>query len=471
MTIPSLLKRIFAGKLTSSLPEPGLYHYEKRDGKSKTRIHLRINPDKSGILVVNANRIFHLNSSAALMGYLSLEGTPLEKAIELLADRYETDKTTIERDFKEFTSQFHILTSPESHCPICELELEPILPFRSVPLAPYRMDLALTYRCNNRCVHCYNARPRDFQELSTEKWKAIIQKLWDIGIPHLVFTGGEPTLRSDLPELIEFAEKTGMITGLNTNGIRLADPEYLKQLVDAGLDHVQITLESHIEAIHDEMVAHHGAWRLTVEGIKNAVNSTLYVMTNTTLLQQNSPFILDTIQFLHKIGVPTVGMNALIYSGHGKTVRTGLPESQLPEILKQVNHTIRQTGQKLIWYTPTHYCDFNPLEMGLGIKGCTAALYAMAIEPNGDVIPCQSYYSPLGNLLTQPWETIWNHPLAIAIRNRQMISEECKQCQILDICGGGCPLARGLDPTFKPSPILDEIARISHSERTSYELA
>ncbi|WP_298003468.1 MULTISPECIES: radical SAM/SPASM domain-containing protein [Anaerolinea] len=471
MAIPGLLKRIFAGKVTSPLPDPGLYHYQKNDGNSRIRIHLRINPDRSGILVVNANRIFHLNSSATLMCYLTLEGNSSEKAIEILADWYSMDKVTVEKDYKEIASQIQVLTSPLSHCPICELELEPILPFRSVPLAPYRMDLAITYRCNNQCAHCYNARPRDFQELSTEKWKSIIQKLWDIGIPHLVFTGGEPTLRNDLPELIEFAEKTGMITGLNTNGMRLANPDYLKQLVDAGLDHVQITLESHIEFIHDEMVAHRGAWRLTVEGIRNALKSSLYVMTNTTLLQQNSPFILDTIQFLHELGVPTIGMNALIYSGHGKSARTGLPESRLPELLEHVNQAIQQTGQKLIWYTPTHYCDFNPLEMGLGIKGCTAALYAMAIEPNGDVIPCQSYYSPLGNLLSQSWESIWNHPLAVSIRNRQIISEECKQCQILDVCGGGCPLARGLDPSFKPSPILDEITRISCSERTSYELS
>ena len=85
----------------------------------------------------------------------------------------------------------------------------------------------------------------NYPELDTGQWKRILDQLWQLGIPHVVFTGGEPTLRDDLPELIAHAEHNGQITGMNTNGRRLADPAYLRPLVDAGLDHVQITLESH----------------------------------------------------------------------------------------------------------------------------------------------------------------------------------------------------------------------------------
>ena len=128
-------------------------------------------------------------------------------------------------------------------------------PFSNRPSAPYRMDLAITYRCNNECGHCYNGRSRQYPELTTQDWKNILDRLWQIGIPHIIFTGGEPTLRNDLDELIRHAESNGQITGLNTNGRRLKDPSYVQQLVDAGLDHVQITLESHNPNIHDSMVA------------------------------------------------------------------------------------------------------------------------------------------------------------------------------------------------------------------------
>ena len=109
-----------------------------------------------------------------------------------------------------------------------------------------------------------------------------------MGIPHVVFTGGEPTLRQDLPELIAHAERNGQITGLNTNGRRLATRKFIEELVEAGLDHVQITLESHDASIHDRMVLAHGAWKQTIAGVRNALDTPLYVMTNTTMLQENA---------------------------------------------------------------------------------------------------------------------------------------------------------------------------------------
>jgi radical SAM protein with 4Fe4S-binding SPASM domain len=303
------------------------------------------------------------------------------------------------------------------------------------------MDLAITYRCNNACAHCYNGRPRSYPELSTQEWFKILDDLWKIGIPHIVFTGGEPTLRDDLPELIRHAEANGQITGINTNGRKLQDKAYLKTLVDAGLDHVQITFESHIPEIHDQMVCHAGAWQETVAGLKNAVASSLYVMTNTTMLTLNKAAIPDTLEFLGQLGLKTIGLNALIYSGHGATVGTGLSENELQPILETAQMITNKYHQRLIWYTPTQYCNFDPVQMGLGVKGCTAALYNMCVEPNGDVIPCQSYYQSLGNMLKEPWDKIWNHELAISLRERLQLPEKCNDCSLLSECGGGCPLA------------------------------
>ena len=196
------------------------------------------------------------------------------------------------------------------------------------------MDLALTYRCNNDCMHCYNARPRNYSEISTDAWKIIIGRIWEIGIPHVVFTGGEPTLRQDLPDLISYAQKIGLITGLNTNGRLLSRPDYLETLVCSGLDHVQITIESHDPQIHDQMVRTRGAWSQTVAGIRNALDTPLYVMTNSTMLSQNSHQLDQTFHFLAELGVPTIGLNALILSGSGATCGSGLHETELRPILE-----------------------------------------------------------------------------------------------------------------------------------------
>jgi len=304
------------------------------------------------------------------------------------------------------------------------------------------MDLALTYRCNNSCAHCYNARPRNYPELDTNAWKEILDRVWELRIPHVVFTGGEPTLRADLVELVAYAQDLGLVTGLNTNARCLADSALMRSLVEAGLDHVQITVESHNPAVHNHMVRAAGAWDETVAGLRNAVGSGIYLMTNTTLLRDNAEDLEAILNFLAEEKVPTVGLNALIYSGHGATVNTGLAEADLPPLLELASRLTRQHNQRLIWYTPTQYCHFNPILLSLGIKGCTAALYNMCVEPDGQVIPCQSYYEPLGHILDDAWADIWNHPLSLELRERKNIPEGCRHCDFLVECGGGCPLAR-----------------------------
>ena len=421
-------------------PPPGLYHYTRQDEFERSRVHLRIDPDGSGLLLVNASRVMHLNPSAAFMAHLFLEGIPQEQALQRLMHVYRISRDEAQHDYLNTVEQLAELIRPDGVCPVHELDIETIPPFSARPLAPYRMDLAVTYRCNNDCAHCYNARPRDYAELSTEEWKRILDRLWELAIPHVVFTGGEPTLRSDLPELIAHAEKNGQITGLNTNGRRLSDPGYTQQLVEAGLDHVQITLESHEPVIHDQMVRRSGAWKQTVAGLRNALDTPLFVMTNTTMLHENSPILEGTLDFLGELGVPTIGLNALIYSGQGLTVGTGLAEHDLPPLLDLARQRTDQYGQRLIWYTPTQYCHFDPMQLELGVKGCTAALYNMCVEPDGAVIPCQSYYQPVGNLLQDPWEKIWNHDLSLRLRERRELPTKCADCALLAECGGGCPL-------------------------------
>jgi radical SAM protein with 4Fe4S-binding SPASM domain len=420
--------------------QSGLYHYQRQDGDDKSRIHLRIDKDGTGTLIVNANRILHLNPSAAAMAWLILEEKTKEEILHAITRRYAVSKRQAEHDLSTFDLQLSELIRPDGACPIHELDLETSMPFSARPSAPYRMDLALTYRCNNDCAHCYNARARNYPELDTAQWKLILDKLWELGVPHIVFTGGEATLRDDLPEIIAHAEANGQITGLNTNARRLSDKNYVQQLVDAGLDHVQITVESSDGEIHDQMVRSNGAHKQTIRGLENVLASPLYVMTNTTMLRTNVYKIPDTLEFLAGLGVPTIGLNALIYAGNGLTVGTGLEERELQPLLDVAVQKTLLHDQRLIWYTPTQYCQFDPIQQNLGVKGCSAALYSMCIESNGDVLPCQSYYHPLGNLLVDAWDTIWNHELSVRLRERRGLPEKCGGCSLVPECGGGCPL-------------------------------
>jgi radical SAM protein with 4Fe4S-binding SPASM domain len=306
--------------------------------------------------------------------------------------------------------------------------------------APYRMDLALTYRCQNKCLHCYN-ETRPLKELSTEEWRKVIARTWQLGIPHIVFTGGEPTLVADLDQLVAESEKWGQVTGLVTNGRTLAREGYLHDLVVKGLDHVQITLLSHIPEEHDRLVGSPGAWNQTVAGIKIAASEDVYLSTNTTIMRSNLSTVEETMRFLISLGVKNIAFNGLIRSGKGVNAE-GVTYEELTSALKKLQSISAESGTRMIWYTPTPYHEMNPVNLGLGIKQCTACSLNMAVEPDGSVLPCQSYYESLGNILTDPWENIWNHDLCRSIRQRKYLDEKCSKCAMVETCGGGCPLAR-----------------------------
>ena len=114
----------------------------------------------------------------------------------------------VEADFEELQETiWSIAQAGEEVCPVTYLDVDRIEPMSAEISAPYRMDLALTYRCQNDCPHCYVGRPADFPEMSTEEWKRVIDRCWELGIPHLTFTGG--TLLSRLAGC-----PGGVITGL-----------------------------------------------------------------------------------------------------------------------------------------------------------------------------------------------------------------------------------------------------------------
>jgi radical SAM protein with 4Fe4S-binding SPASM domain len=343
---------------------------------------------------------------------------------------------------KDFNTTFGILLQiSQGKCPVEDMQLKVKETSPKLWTAPPRVDLALTYNCNNNCYYCYTGGPQKVPELVTANWKSIIDKLWENGVPQVVFTGGEPTLRDDLVELVAHAQ--AFVTGLVTNGRKLA--ALAKSLNQAELDYVQVSLESRLPEIHDRMVGVKGAWEETREGIVEALKSDLEVITNTTLTSDNLAVFADLIKYGAELGLKTMACNMLICSGRGTCSqnRNGISTEQLKAALGRALETAKNSGVKLEWYSPTCYKQFNPLEFGLGAKSCSAAAYNLTIEPGGAVIPCQSWFKDkLGDILKDPWPQIWNHPVARDFRERKYLEgrKECRDCEYLPQCYGGCPL-------------------------------
>jgi radical SAM protein with 4Fe4S-binding SPASM domain len=436
----SFLKKI--KKIRASRIPVGLYTYRGKGKFAGMALQLRVEPDGTGLLVINANTVLYLNETAATHAYFLMMGLTTDEAVEKTRRIYRVKKDIARKSHEQIIYTISTLAQTEEVCPISFLDVERIEPFSQELSAPVRMDLALTYRCQNNCIHCYAGGPHETPELNTDKWKKVIAKLHNIGIFILTFTGGEPTLREDLPELLHYAQEKGVVTGLITNGRRLKDKGYVQKLVDAGLDFVQITIESHNPSVHDSITRVEGSWRETVEGIKNVIPTPIYATTNTTLNKHNADGFLKTMEFLHELGVTVFGCNSLIYSGNAPEIADefALTIDRLKELLPKIQEKAGQLGMKFMWYTPTQYCELDPVSLELGVKSCSAARINMCVGPQGEVYPCQSYFEVVGKILEDEWSKIWNHPTCKGIRAREYVPKKCNQCPLLSVCGGGCPL-------------------------------
>ena len=439
MALWDWIKNLFRG-VPDLGPKEGAYRFDGKGDLAHHRFHLRVDSEGKGVLIIDASKLIFLNGTALDYVKCVLEGLSDKQVSRFMRRRYKRlDKATVLKHYKEVGLQLREYLGGKPEVIETMGSEDWTIGADKLP-SPYRMDLALTYRCQNDCGHCYN-ETKDKKELTVEQWKSVLDKLWSIGVPHVVFTGGEPTEYEGIDDLVKKSEELGQITGLITNGRNLGKPGYLKELVRTGLDHVQITVLSHNESEHDELAGCPGAWKETLEGLKTALAEDLYVSTNTTIMKSNLGSVEETMRFLIGLGVKNIAFNGIIRSGKGEET-AGIDYDELRDTLLKLREISREKGVNLIWYSPTPYCEFNPINQGLGIRQCTACSINMAIEPDWTVLPCQSYYEPLGNIMTDPWDKIWNHELCKSIRERNYLEGKCVDCKIANVCGGGCPLSQ-----------------------------
>lgn len=306
--------------------------------------------------------------------------------------------------------------------------------------SPHRMDLMISamekngcWNCNQRCLHCYaaNEKMANVEELKTEDWFKIIDKCYTARIPALTFTGGEPTKRNDLVALVNHAK--WFVTRLNTNGILLTK-ELCKNLYDASLDSVQITLYSFDENIHNTLVgANH--FKETVEGIKNALEAGLDVSINTPLCSLNKDYV-NTIKFAESLGVRYFSTSGLIPSGNAKNAIsevTKLNENEIYKSLRLAYDYAKTKNLEIAFTSPGWIKDDLLLKMHMIIPSCGACMSNMAIAPNGEVLPCQSWLfeDGLGNILNKSFKNIWNSKKCKKIRKTSATSHGL--CQLKEV--------------------------------------
>ena len=413
-------------------------------GPGVVRIHMipprDDTPDAPFLLLLNGARLVPLNLSWAIMLANLMDQLQAYEGQDLAEDQWEalltaaveeTHRTYPRTKRQTLASDLHLMLTSlvaiaQGREPEAEVGLLSLSDYAPEMTAPHRMDLMVSamekdgeWHCNQKCLHCYAAgQPMgETPELSTEQWKTALALLRKANIPQVTFTGGEPTLRSDLVELVQAA--AWFVTRLNTNG-RLLTPELCAGLYEASLDSVQVTLYSAEGNIHNQLVGTNG-FNDTVQGIRHAVEAGLIVSVNTPLCSLNTHYA-ETLRFAHSLGVRYVTCSGLIPSGSacGQESRaTALTPEQLTDILRQAVDTAEELGMELDFTSPGWLDEETLRSLGLNlIPSCGACLSNMAVTPDGKVVPCQSWLSdePLGDLLHDDWADIWNSPRCAAIR-------------------------------------------------------
>lgn len=425
-------------------------------GRGVLRIHMippRQDADNAPfLLLLNGSRLVPLNLSWAILlanfmdrlepftGVEIAESDWTAMAAGAVAETHKTYPFTSKEQLSDdlatmIRSLVAIARGQEPEAEVAPLTLGEYAPEMT---APHRMDLMVSamtrggaWHCNQKCLHCYAAgQPlSDTPELTTAQWKEILAKLRAANIPQVTFTGGEPTLRADLVELVEAAQ--WFVTRLNTNG-RLLTPELCRRLYEASLDSVQVTLYSHDPAIHNALVGAEG-FDDTVAGIRNAVAAGLSVSVNTPLCSLNTDYA-ATVRFVHELGVRYVTCSGLIPSGSAEGAEsqaTRLTEEQLTDVLRRAVTAAEELGMEMDFTSPGWLKEETLRSLGLTlVPSCGACLSNMAIAPDGGVIPCQSWLSsqPLGNMLTDDWDKIWQSQRCAAIRAKSAKMEQL--CQL-----------------------------------------
>ena len=362
----------------------GIYDYRTPpDAPEVYRLHLRLEPDGSGLLIVNAKTVLHLNPTAAEYAYYIVKGLPEKEIIGELTRRYRVPKSVATDDYHNLHERLETLIHTQDLDPETFLDFERRDPYTTSVSAPYRLVCALTYKLPDRVVPDEAPVERVKRELLTSEWQTIIDKSWNAGIPHVIFTGGEPTLRPDLPDLIAYCEKKGQVTGLLSDGLRLSNPAYLKELLQSGLDHLMILLDPGEDQ----------SW----EALRDVLSEDLFTTVHMTLTPDNRTKMEALIDRLAEMKVTSISLST--------------SDPALADALQATRQYCSQKGMNLEWDLPVPYSAFHPvamelaegdhpLERGEGV----AWLY---VEPDGDVLPAQGHPTLMGNLLNEPWEAIW----------------------------------------------------------------
>lgn len=313
---------------------------------------------------------------------------------------------------------------------------------------PLNVHLDVTYRCNERCVHCYLDH-EDHGEMTTTEIKDLLEQLADAGVFFLTLSGGEILLRKDFFEILAYARELTFSVKLKSNAIMIRERE-AQRLRALGVESIQVSIYSHRSEVHDAITKVNGSLKRSLDAIRFLKSYGLKVIIANVLMVQNRQDYPGVKALAEEIGVdytldPTITPKM---DGDRSVLNLNVDRSALEQVFRD---------QSLVG-NAAEFCvtSSKPDDDDLESLPCSAGHTSCYISPYGEVYPCVQFPLPSGNIRSQRFLDIWRNSAQLnevrSIRLRDMPS--CSQCVHGSVCTR-CPGLAYLEGNMRGPSIQD----------------
>ncbi len=325
--------------------------------------------------------------------------------------------------------------------------------------APFLIVWNFTNLCNFRCLHCYQRASQPLpSELNLEEKLRVIDQLDRAGVAAVALSGGEPTIHPDFLRVVSELSGRGIYTAVATNGWLFADKEKLEKAVKAGLQYVEVSVDSAKPEKHDEFRGVPGAWRRAVKALENAVELGISHGMATIMSKETLQEIDDILDLAENIGVERVIFFNFVPTGRATGIADiDLTPEEREEFMKILYREMERRRLEILTTAPQYARvtllmsggeEVTPAHFYIGknnavrvlaefIGGCGAGRIYAGLEPDGTVVPCVFLPIPVGNVRNRDFYDIWNNSRIFNIlRDRDSFTGNCGKCPYKYICGG-----------------------------------